>query len=348
MDGPFCQALTIHTKQVPHCAHGRNSLPGKLINSSPSLELSNGRLFRRRVGPNLTVYVSILLCTELSRILSSWSLLELTMPVTMSFVFHFLRWAIFPLVIHFIHFFPIFDSNMDSTQARCHHSKTLCAKWYERIRSFQQTVCSMLTSYGRPVYSAIRRTKIPPFVSQQQRRFYLCVFSSRFRNDSLSSSNTKCYTSSLETCRSQVPYIVNRVTTCVQSFPCNHLLLSATLFFLSSTFAMGAYVDEGQAYDLYDMNSDYSVLESSAAVNAGSDRQPFGKEPGYKYSYNTQLPQKVMTEGVIICLLAITAFISLVVWLAKTNFKESQQRRMRREASLRDKTLILQSEDDIV
>lgn len=104
---------------------------------------------------------------------------------------------------------------------------------------------------------------------------------------------------------------------------------------------MAAYKDESPyPSDYGSERSTYDFFEPPQPM--------FGVEPGYKYSYNTKLPDKIMTEGVIICLLAGTAFVGLVVWLAKTNFKESQQRRMRREASLRDRTLLVQSEDDIV
>ena len=59
--------------------------------------------------------------------------------------------------------------------------------------------------------------------------------------------------------------------------------------------------------------------------------------PGYKYSYEGTTVATTMYEGVIICLLAITAFVGLVVWVLKSNFEERQTRRMRREASLRDR-----------
>ena len=61
-------------------------------------------------------------------------------------------------------------------------------------------------------------------------------------------------------------------------------------------------------------------------------------EPGFKYSYYEELPPKAMYESVIICLLAVSAFIGLIVWVLKTNFEERQQKRMRREASLRERT----------
>lgn len=61
-------------------------------------------------------------------------------------------------------------------------------------------------------------------------------------------------------------------------------------------------------------------------------------EPGYKNSFYEALPPKAMYESVIVCLLAVSAFIGLIVWVLKSNFEERQQKRMRREASIRERT----------
>eukprot|EP00057_Strongylocentrotus_purpuratus_P001956 XP_003723554.1 PREDICTED: uncharacterized protein LOC100889011 [Strongylocentrotus purpuratus] len=70
----------------------------------------------------------------------------------------------------------------------------------------------------------------------------------------------------------------------------------------------------------------------------GSVVEEPGNEPGYKNSFYQELPPKAEYESVIICLLAVSAFIGLIVWVLKSNFEERQQKRMRREASIRERT----------
>ncbi|XP_041462524.1 uncharacterized protein LOC121413672 [Lytechinus variegatus] len=85
------------------------------------------------------------------------------------------------------------------------------------------------------------------------------------------------------------------------------------------------------------------VLPVNSTAAPGMSRQGSvveepGNEPGFKNSYYAELPPKAEYESVIICLLAVSAFIGLIVWVLKSNFEERQQKRMRREASLRERT----------
>ena len=116
-----------------------------------------------------------------------------------------------------------------------------------------------------------------------------------------------------------------------------HALVSTPLCIL--TLILGcklshcASVSVEQASNAYDDDVSNYISSSMDSFK----RQPEEGEAGYRYSYTGEAYIQNMYEGVVICLLAVTAFIGLVVWVLKSNFEERQTRRMRREASLRDR-----------
>lgn len=87
----------------------------------------------------------------------------------------------------------------------------------------------------------------------------------------------------------------------------------------SSSLATGS--EDVSAFDEYDEDKDIN-----------------GFSPGHKFSSYSSLSTKMEYEGIVICLLTVTAFIGLIVWVLKSNFEERQQMKMRREASIRDRT----------
>lgn len=62
-----------------------------------------------------------------------------------------------------------------------------------------------------------------------------------------------------------------------------------------------------------------------------------GFSPGFRFSNYNSKSKQMEYEGIVICLLSVTAFICLIVWVLKSNFEERQQVKMRREASIRDR-----------
>ena len=84
-----------------------------------------------------------------------------------------------------------------------------------------------------------------------------------------------------------------------------------------------------KSYD-YGDQSEIQEDQKSPATN--------GHSPGHMFSTYEALQTKMEYEGIIICLLSVTAFICLIVWVLKSNFEERQQMKMRRDASIRNRT----------
>ncbi len=86
--------------------------------------------------------------------------------------------------------------------------------------------------------------------------------------------------------------------------------------------------------------NDYSYYGDGGGMSfeASESQEHDGHSPGHVFSTYASLSKRMEYEGIIICLLSVTAFIGLIVWVLKSNFEERQQMKMRREASIRDRT----------
>ena len=91
--------------------------------------------------------------------------------------------------------------------------------------------------------------------------------------------------------------------------------------------------------------SSYDYYSNAGDYGGGSETQEDlkspatnGHSPGHMFSTYEALQTKMEYEGIVICLLSVTAFICLIVWVLKSNFEERQQMKMRRDASIRNRT----------
>ena len=93
--------------------------------------------------------------------------------------------------------------------------------------------------------------------------------------------------------------------------------------------------------ELDTLYSDQSIQESPSKdddyYNIPDDEKYDGFSPGFRFSNYNSKSKQMEYEGIVICLLSVTAFICLIVWVLKSNFEERQQVKMRREASIRDR-----------
>jgi hypothetical protein len=68
---------------------------------------------------------------------------------------------------------------------------------------------------------------------------------------------------------------------------------------------------------------------SQGRMGSYNSEEPDGYSPGFLFSTYSSLSKAMEYEGIIICLLSVTAFIGLIVWVIKYNFEERQQTKTR-------------------